>query len=441
MPTMPTMPPTQTDTAAADRRRRHAFGAVSNAGGAMLPNGTVWTHAAALGRFLYRGEWEDINGEKVTRWVRNFAHGWPRKVPFDWEHDSADAETPGPRPKSGTVCELKAVLSDDDITPEIRAVVDAHRAWAQSTGAKDDAEPWGLWARWEPVARAVSMLKAREYTEASVEFADVTNPETGEEQGSTILAIALTNRPFLNRMIRVAASRDGAALPSASGNPEVSMKLLTSLAALLGKPVATEDEAADETRRTFAAKDAEITTLSQRVRALEPHEQTVTTLARELGTDAAGLPAKVREMSAAKAASDAAAERARRDARDAQVRTFSQTYEPKFKSVPARERWVARFTADLDRGQEPGKTDAEADLADEAPSGHGSQVSAADGGENAPTDPEEKVAKKAGELMESDADLKKLSATDFPKAYGLALSRAAKLTDYKPAPRPAAITE
>lgn len=410
--------------------RHFAQGAVSQSAGTgvLLPNGTVWSHAAQLGRFQYRGEWVDLTPETVANFVRVFREGYPSKVPIDYEHDSADTSTPGPRAKGGTVCEMRAVLTREDVTPEIQAVIDAHRAWAEAAGVNDTASPFGLWIRWQPVARALSMLKEREYTEMSIEWADdVLNPYTGAMQGPAVFAVALTNRPFLNEMIRVAASRDQAATPSASGNPEVKMHtFFNRLAALLGKPVATEDEAADEVTRTLSAARSENATLSQQVIALKAHETTVTTLARELGTDAAGLAAKVRELSAAKQASDAAAEQARADARAEQVRTFTATYEKKFVSVPMRERAVARFTANLEAGQQPGSTDAEADLAELPDSGHGSQTSAADGGANAPTDRDSRIALKANELMESDAEVKALAASGRPNARHAAYIRAAE---------------
>lgn len=430
------------DAAAVQSTPRHfAQGAVSSGGaGLLLPNGTVWSHAAQLGRFQYRGAWVELTPETVRNFAAVFATGYPSKVPIDYEHDSADAgSTPGPRAKGGTVCEMRAVLSDDDLTPEIGAVVAAHRAWAQEAGVADTASPYGLWIRWQPVARALSMLREREYTEMSIEWADdVLNPYTGFTQGPAVFAVALTNRPFLNEMIRVAASRDQAATPSASGKPEVRMNtFFNRLAALLGKPVATEDEAADEVTRTLSAARTELAARDETIRTLRAHETTVQALARELGTTPADVAATVRELSAAKAKADADAKAAKDAARDTHVKAFTAKYEPKFASVPAKDRWVARFTADLERGQEPGTTDAEADLGDAPASGHGTQVGAADGGANAETDPEERVAQKAGELMESDEGLRKLSQTDYPKAYGLALTRAAKLTNYKPQRPPA----
>ncbi len=65
----------------------------------------------------------------------------------------------------------------------------------------------GLWAVVEWTKKAADMIKEKEYRYISPEFhLNYPNKETKKKQGATLLAIALTNRPFLEGMAPVALS-------------------------------------------------------------------------------------------------------------------------------------------------------------------------------------------------------------------------------------------
>lgn len=65
----------------------------------------------------------------------------------------------------------------------------------------------GLWAVVEWTKKAAEMIKEKEYRYISPEFhLNYPNKETKKKQGATLLAIALTNRPFLEGMAPVALS-------------------------------------------------------------------------------------------------------------------------------------------------------------------------------------------------------------------------------------------
>jgi phage I-like protein/cation transport regulator ChaB len=68
-----------------------------------------------------------------------------------------------------------------------------------------------LWAEVEWTEKAVEYIKNKEFRFISPEFdLNWKNPETGEKQGPTLLAFALTNRPFLKGMAAVALSEQAA---------------------------------------------------------------------------------------------------------------------------------------------------------------------------------------------------------------------------------------
>lgn len=65
----------------------------------------------------------------------------------------------------------------------------------------------GLWARVEWTKKAAGMIKEKEYRYISPEFStDYANKETKKKQGPTLLAAAITNRPYMEGMAPVALS-------------------------------------------------------------------------------------------------------------------------------------------------------------------------------------------------------------------------------------------
>jgi phage I-like protein len=226
--------------------------------------------------------------------------------------------------------EMHAVLSEADITPDIQASIDRTRQEWAALGYKRDINPMGLWVRWRPTPKAHQMLKAREYTEMSIAFAmDYAHNATGEGQGPTIKAIALTNRPFVDSMASIAASADttGAAPRQTE---QRTMKLFSAFSARAGKPITTEDEAAVEltalgNRLTSAETDlAAANTFRDAIAAEFGGEKDPTKLVAQIRN----LNGKVTELTSANAAS--------RDKEiSAVVELELQRHEKKLGSLPA----------------------------------------------------------------------------------------------------------
>ena len=63
---------------------------------------------------------------------------------------------------------------------------------------------WILYGRYEPTARARTLIKNREYRYVSAAFAkEYPDRKTGEPQGLTLTSVALTNQPFLDELPEV----------------------------------------------------------------------------------------------------------------------------------------------------------------------------------------------------------------------------------------------
>jgi hypothetical protein len=377
--------------------------------GALLPNGTLWSHAVVPGTYFRGGEFT-IGEKELTSFVKNFEKGYPSKVPVDYEHTSTNgATTMGPQAKAGTAVEMHAVLTAADITPEIQAAVDRTEAEWKSLGITRKVNPLGLWVRWAPTPRAHEMLKAREYTEMSIAFNDVhPNNVTGENQGPTLLAIALTNRPFIDSMASIAASAS-----TTERTPMV--KFFSLLSANRGKPVTNEDEAATELN---ALTDKVKTTEAQ----LATATQFVDVVAAEFGgeKDASKVLAKIRELTSTNATLAARAEKAD-DGRIAAVVEGVMLANEKKLTKPARAMYATQLTANLKAGQELGKTDTEKVLSSLPQLSGTTQSTAADEGKGLTADAQ--LSARVVEISEKHPAISKM--TD-PNARALAALTEAK---------------
>jgi phage I-like protein len=189
-------------------RHPHALlltlGATLDTDTALRSDGTRWDHAAVMGTFYYDGEEFTIDEDVLQSFVANFKRGSPAKVPIDYDHSTTNKKAVGqgtPVPKAGDLVEMKAVTSAADLIDDMLAKI--KRAGREPT----DPANFGLWIRWRPTPPALGYVKNREYTEMSAAFyEDCKDPKTGEMQGPTLYAVALTNTPFLNDMVSIAAS-------------------------------------------------------------------------------------------------------------------------------------------------------------------------------------------------------------------------------------------
>lgn len=405
-----------------ERKPLTAFGVLSlTSDGILLSDGTLWSQAATLGPRIYGGEPFDIDRAMVENFCRVFTSGYPQKVPVDYEHASTSSDpdikklrAQGQVPKAGDVMEFKGVFSADDFTGDLKAA--AEQLCAKAGRTLDDPRNFGLWMRWAPTSKALQRIKDREYSELSITFYDdMPDNSTGADQGPTIVAVALTNLPFLDDMLPVAASRaDHGRSPAASGSregkPVMKTTMLTALALVVGSAVNTEEEGVEK-----------LTALQQELPKLRDFGAVV---AAELGEkDPVKAAAKIRELKAQVESATAAAAEVKKAAVKTQVEATVKQYE-KALTVPLREMMVRQLTGELEAGKKLEETDTVKALKSLTSTGITEQRSSADVG-TGDTNDDELLDTRAKELMRTDAEVKELRQQQgFSPAFRLALKKA-----------------
>lgn len=339
-----------------DRRALHTPLTYLLSASNIMPDGTLWSHAATLGEYI-KGSTFQLDAEAARNFVRVFNSGYPQKAPVDYEHESVTKDprvdsVPWTR-RAGEIIEVAAVLGLDDLNLPMRKQVADEAARRAKLGITKPVSPLGVWIRWEPTARALAMVQAREVTEMSIAFhPDFPNNVTGEGQGPTLLSVALTNTPFLDQMHPVAASRgeSGHRADTPEHHTERHMptpqKSAFALAQLLGRsgPFGSDDEAMD-------ASVARITSLNQQVADLEPVKAVVETLSAELGEpDREKIVGNVRQLKAAVAIAEQRAKDERAAKITSEVATFIGANEAKIATKPMREYFTRQLTAELETG-------------------------------------------------------------------------------------------
>lgn len=391
----------------------------------VLSDGTIWSHAATLGT-RFKGDSFTIDKACVENFVRVFTSGYPQKVPVDYEHASTtdDPEVrklraQGMVPKAGDVVELEGVFAPSEFTGTLKDA--AEKLSAQANRPLDDPRNLGLWMRWKPTQRALAAVKAGEYTELSIAFdEDLPRNTDGEGQGPGLWAVALLNTPFLDDMLPVAASRDP---HQASGDrpgadhshetPIMNQKLLSLVAALRSKSVATEDEAITE----LTAHQTEIVEL----RGLVPFRDVV---AAEFSNekDPAKIVSTIRELRAKVANAEQAAKDAKTKELKATVDATMEKHKAKL-TVPLRALMATQLTTELDAGKKLEDTDTVKALESMKTLGIFQQQSSGDAGA-AGTDDDDKLEARAQEILRDDPALSKQAGGDHYGAYMKALERA-----------------
>jgi hypothetical protein len=347
-------------------------------------------------------------------------------VPVDYEHASTtdDPEVrklraQGLVPKAGDVVELRGVFSSEDFTGDLKSA--AEKLSAQAQRPLDDPRNLGLWMRWKPTSRALNAIKAGEYTELSIAFdEDLPRNTDGEGQGPGLWAVALLNTPFLDDMLPVAASRDPhqasgtrSDADHSHGSPNMNQKLLSLVAALRSKSVATEDEAIAE----LTAHQTEMTEL----RALVPFRDVV---AAEFSNekDPAKIVGTIRELRASVAAAELAAKDAKTKELKATVDATMEKHKAKL-TAPLRALMAAQLTTELGAGKKLEETDTVKALESMKSLGIFTQESSGDAGA-AGTEDDEKLEAMAQELLREDPILRAKAAGDHYGAYMQALEKA-----------------
>lgn len=380
-------------------------------------DGTMWSHAATLGTRI-KGSTFTIDKETIDNFVRVFTTGYPQKVPVDYEHGFTNGATDfgQPVPKAGDVLEMKGVYATSDFTGDL---LDSAKKLAEKAGRDlTDERNLGLWIRWRPTARALRMISDREYSELSITFlSDLEHNTTGASQGPTIITIALTNLPFLDDMLPVAASRSAITPAGPAPSTEVTRmsKFMNSLSALFGKPVGTEDEAEAVIKASVQEKDTEITQLRQ-------HKAFADVVAAEIGeTDPAKAAVAIRELKQKATSAVTASEEATKRANETAADQIITANEKRIGTVALKAHFRSQLIAEFTAGKKPGETETEKVIASLPEATALKQTSSTDTGNDAPTDRDSLINERANALLEEKPDLKALAQTDHNAAFKRAL--------------------
>lgn len=400
---------------------RYLLGGMSlSAGdGLVLADGSLWSHAATLGTRT-KGTEFTIDQGVVQNFIKNFTSGYPQKIPVDYEHGSTTSDpeirklrAQGKVPKAGDVLELRGVFAPGDFTGDLKTA--AEKLSTQAGRELTDPRNLGLWMRWKPTAQALGSIKAGEYTELSIAFDDdVPNNTDGAGQGPGLIAVALLNLPFLDDMLPVAASRHDDRDPADPGTTPkeretMKITMLSAVAAMLAKPVATEEDAITE-----------LAALTPQVTSMREYRNVVAAELEE--TDPVKAVAKIRELKSAVATATAAAAEQKKVAIKTVVETTMTKHEKKL-TVPLKELMAANLATELEAGVKLEDTKTVKALETLKEFGQFTQSAGGDiGGANA--DDDVKLDARARELQESDPAIKALTMRDPHEGYKAALFKA-----------------
>jgi phage I-like protein len=171
--------------------------------------------ADGLGRIpiLVTGSWvkggRDVSftREELSQAVENFEKLANHDLNVDYDHACEDLERAAgePTPSAGRILAL-------DQPEEFREMENGKRETGRTSDVSRVPSPESrfiLYGRYEPTARARTLIKNREYRYVSAAFAkDYPDRKTGESQGLTLTSVALTNQPFLDELPEVWLSID-----------------------------------------------------------------------------------------------------------------------------------------------------------------------------------------------------------------------------------------
>lgn len=380
----------------------------------LMADGTLWSHAATLG-MRTKGSAFNIDRAAVENFVRLYKTlPGARKLCIDYEHGTVNGATSmgQPVPKAGDVYELAGVFAESDFTGALR--IAAEKLAKQAGRPLSDPRNFGLWTRWKPTARALGYIQAGEITEMSIAFdMDLASNVDGSQHGPGLLSIALTNLPFLDDMLPVAASKTPNT-PAPRGDtmttPNTNARVLALVGALAGTAVSSEDEA-------VAALTAHT-----------PEHTRLRTFARDVSdaigeTDPTKALAKVKTLTSENTRLTTEAAAAKKTAIATQVEAFLVKHEKKL-TVPLKKMMANALSKELEDGA---KTIAETETAKTIESlpdtGITSQASLGDPGKSGSDD--EKLLSRVRELLKTE-EIKELSRTD---GHNAAYNRACELAE------------
>jgi phage I-like protein len=379
-------------------------------------DGTLWSHAATLGT-RFKGSAFTIDKATVENFIKVFTAGYPRKVPVDYEHGTVNGATERgqPVPAAGTIVELRGVYAVKDFDGALKTA--AEKLTARMGRELDDIRNFGLWMRWRPTARALEMVKSAEYTEVSIAFSEnYPHNVTSVGQGPTLLSVALTNMPFLDDMVSIAATRDGggsAAAPPSGDRAMPTAILLSAAAAVSGKAVATDEEATT----ILTSASSEIT----RLRAF--HDKLSVELT-EVDPDKAH--AKLREIKNENNDFRLKAEKAEEKRVEQTVATTMKEFEDRTTPFSRDKVWAPALKTELRANPQLDvkQTETYKALKQEKPHHITDQSSSGDSGQKGPNQ-QDRLLARAQELMKDDPEVKEaITKRGRGEAFMLAFDKA-----------------
>ncbi|MDP9203649.1 MAG: phage protease, partial [Gemmatimonadota bacterium] len=349
----------------------------------VLSDGSLWSHAATMGTRIKRSEFT-IDKSVIENFIQVFRTGYPQKICVDYEHGTMNGatDTGQPVPAAGQVMELKGVYAASDFSGDLKTA--AEKIAAKVGRSLDDPRNFGLWMRWRPTARALQMVTAREYTELSIAFAeDMEHNTTGAPQGPTILSVALTNTPFLDDMLPVAATRRDGDPPHDSLHMEHQIMpnatLLQRAAAFFGKAFSSEEE-------VQAAAEERINSLTRENDTLKPHKAFSDAVSSEVGeSDPTKAATKIRELKAVAVAAQKAQEEEKEKAVGSEADKILLKHEKRL-SPAQKDYFRPQLVTELKAGTKSGETKTEKVIESFPENKALGRTSASDGGKDAPTD-------------------------------------------------------
>ena len=174
------------------------------------------------GQWVKGGHEVSFTRDELSTAIDNFQKLANHDLNVDYDHASEDLERAAgaPTPSAGRILALdppEAFESGDRVigrSGEQESRSPDHRI----TGSPDR---FILYGRYEPTARARTLIKNREYRYVSAAFAkDYPDRKSGESQGLTLTSVALTNQPFLDELPEIWLSISGDRVIGRSGEQE-----------------------------------------------------------------------------------------------------------------------------------------------------------------------------------------------------------------------------
>lgn len=160
------------------------------------PSKHVWIQIAKAGRFVKDGRAFELNARVFDEMVANFNAAQNHTIQIDFEHASEE-----PASELGV-----------DGAPA--------QGWVHQLDNRERKTPGaGLWAYVEWLEPARSYIKAKKYKFISPAFRLQTNDRQGKPVGAALSSVALTNDPFLDGMVPVAAKARPAKDTEGEGAP------------------------------------------------------------------------------------------------------------------------------------------------------------------------------------------------------------------------------